>query len=354
LREVTTAILIGDILEGKVDVGYVTYLGYDEIAHHSGTRDWDSFYALSKLDKQFHRLEQARRYAPRPYHLVIQSDHGQSNGATFLQRYGISLEDVVRELMPPETRIYSKLSSNEDHFGQAIQDPLQDGKQYLRSRKNLVADEGKSIFNRAVKEIDESPVVKGRVMEYLKRHKMAPSPSKKDLNSEDAQVIVLASGNLGLIYLTDHKKRLSFEQIKAIYPDLIPGLARQEGVGFLMLHSEEYGPLAIDSGGVHYLYDGSLEGEDPLKPFGASAVKHLIRTNSFQYAPDILVNSSYYDDTDEVAAFEELVGSHGGLGGEQSRPFILHPSEWELGAEEIVGAEHLHQVLKKELERLNL
>jgi len=354
LREVTTAILIGDILEGKIDVGYVTYLGYDEIAHHSGTRDWDSFYALSKLDKQFRRLEQAKKYAPRPYYLVVQSDHGQTNGSTFRQRYGKTLEELVQELMPPETRIYSELSSNEDHFGQAIQGPFQDGKQYLRAKKNSVTYQGKSIFNQAVKEIDESPVVKGRVMEYLKRHKMAPTPSKEDLKSEDAQVIVLASGNLGLIYLTEHEKRLSFEQIKTLYPDLIPGLARHEGVGFIMVQSEENGPMAIGYNGVNYLSDGSLEGEDPLKPFGSTAAQHLIRTNTFQYTPDLLVNSTYYVETGEVAAFEELVGSHGGMGGEQSRPFILHPSKWEIGSEEIIGAESLHKVLKKELERLNI
>lgn len=354
LREVTTAILIGDILEGKMDLGYVTYLGYDEIAHHSGTRDWDSFYALRKLDEQFHRLEQAKIYSPRPYYLVVQSDHGQSNGATFLQRYGKTLEDLVRELMPPETLIYSELFSNEDHFGQAIQGPLQDGKQYLRTKKNLVTYQGKYIFNQAVKGIDESPVVKGRVMEYLKRHEIDPTPSNKDLKSEEAQVIVLASGNLGLIYLTEHDKRLSFEQIKILYPDLIPGLIQQEGIGFLMVRSDEHGPLIIGSGGVHYLSDGSLEGDDPLKAFGTGAVQHLIRTNSFQHTPDILVNSTYYSDTGEVAAFEELVGSHGGIGGEQSRPFILHPHKWEIGSEEIIGAEHLHQMLKKELKRLNL
>ena len=35
---------------------------------------------------------------------------------------------------------------------------------------------------------------------------------------------------------------------------------------------------------------------------------------------------SIYDPVkNEVAAFEELVGSHGGIGGEQSFPFISHP-----------------------------
>jgi uncharacterized membrane protein YvlD (DUF360 family) len=354
LREVTTAVVIGDMLEGKVDVAYVTYLGYDEIAHHSGTRDWDAFHALKKLDMQFHRLDNARKYAPRPYHLVVQSDHGQTNGATFLQRYGVSLEDVVRELMPPETRIYSELSSNEDHFGQAIQNPLEDSKSYIKGKGDKVANESKYIFDTTVKKVDEAPLVRGKILDYLQRHQIGEMPHSKDVSSEDAQVIVLASGNLGLIYLTEYSERLTFEQIRTLYPDLIPGLVQHEGVGFVMVNSTEHGPMVMGKEGIHYLQDGTIEGEDPLALFGSRAPEHLRRTNSFKYTPDILVNSFYDSENNEVAAFEELVGSHGGMGGEQTQPFIIYPSEWDMGFEEIVGAEKLHKMLKKQLKHLEI
>lgn len=74
---------------------------------------------------------------------MVQSDHGQTNGATFLQRYGLTLEDLVRNLMPPDTTIYSELSSNEDHFGQMIQNPIEDSKQYIKVKSEMVADETK-------------------------------------------------------------------------------------------------------------------------------------------------------------------------------------------------------------------
>ena len=349
LREVTTAVLIGDMLEGKVDIAYVTYLGYDEIAHHSGVRDWDAFYALKKLDMQFHRLDNARKYAPRPYELVVQSDHGQTNGATFLQRYGQTLEDLVRELIPPETLIYSELSSNEDHFGQAIQNPLEDSKQYIKDKSDRVTYGSKHIFDTTVKKVDEAPIIRGKVLDYLQRHQIGEMPQKKIASSEEAQVIVLASGNLGLIYLTEYVERLTFEQIKALYPDLIPGLVQHDGIGFVMVRSSEQGPMAMGKEGIHYLDDGKIEGEDPLTPFGPRADKHLLRTDGFKYAPDILVNSFYDPEKNEVAAFEELVGSHGGLGGEQTQPFIFHPAEWDIGSKEIIGAENLHKVLKKQL-----
>ena len=55
----------------------------------------DTLEALRKLDQQFGRIDQARRYAPRPYQIVVLSDHGQTQGATFKQRNGYSLEDLV-------------------------------------------------------------------------------------------------------------------------------------------------------------------------------------------------------------------------------------------------------------------
>jgi hypothetical protein len=98
---------------------------------------------------------------------------------------------------------------------------------------------------------------------------------------------------------------------------------------------------------VHYLADGRAAGQDPLAPFSPRAAAHLRRTNGFANAPDILVISMYDQQTGEVAAFEELIGSHGGLGGLQTQPFLLYPSALPHNASRpIVGTAALHQVLK--------
>ena len=81
-------------------------------------------------------------------------------------------------------------------------------------------------------------------------------------------------------------------------------------------------------------------------------MKHLKRNISFKYTPDILVNSFYDSENDEVCAFEELVGSHGGVGGSQSEPFILYPSSWDVPEEEIIGAENIYKLLKENLAKL--
>ncbi len=347
LREITTYTLIGDIINGKVDVAYVTYLGYDEIAHHSGTRDNDAFHALKGLDKQFERLDQAKEYAYRPYYLVVQSDHGQTNGATFRQRYGLTLDDLVRRLMPSHIKFYSKLSSNEDHFSQVITEPGKDAKRYLRDKKDIVIKNSRELGVNTLKTFNKSPIVKGKLADYIKNYKV--KEKKEKVSKEHADVIVLASGNMGLIYLTELSNRLLYEEINELYPDLIPGIVQHEGIGFIMVHSSKYGPLAIGGEGIHYLRDNTVEGKDPLLNFGLRAFEHLMRADNFEYTPDILVNSFYDSEKDEVAAFEELVGSHGGLGGEQSHPFVMYPVEWNLNNVEIIGAEELHGILKSKL-----
>jgi hypothetical protein len=64
-------------------------------------------------------------------------------------------------------------------------------------------------------------------------------------------------------------------------------------------------------------------------------------------APDLYVNSRVEDVTLDIAAFEPLVGAHGGLGGWQDRALLLTPRTLAdvLPAEHLEGADRLHAVL---------
>lgn len=311
MREINTQTLIGDMMVGDIDVAYSTYLGYDEIAHHSGVRNNDSWYALKGMDKQIKRLVNATRYCPRKYQFVIQSDHGQTNGATFKQRYGESFEDFIKSLLPQDMTMFAKMSSNEDHYG--------------------------NTFIPFSKQIDN---LKNR----------SEDDEKKELS--DSEVIVLASGNLAMIYLTQWRHRLTYEEINELFPELISEIVKNEYIGFILVRSSERGDLAIGKNGTYYLDTNEIEGENPLEGFGDNIVQHLKRNSSFKYSPDILVNSFYDSENDEVCAFEELVGSHGGAGGSQSKPFILYPSGWKVPDEDIIGAESIYKILKENLKIL--
>ena len=111
------------------------------------------------------------------------------------------------------------------------------------------------------------------------------------------------------------------------------------------MRSAEHGALVLGATGVRYLSDGRVEGADPLAAFSPTAAQHLARTDGFGNVADIMVGSFYDPMLDEGCAFEELISFHGGLGGPQTRPFILSPASLPLPGEPIIGAAAVHELL---------
>ncbi len=94
-----------------------------------------------------------------------------------------------------------------------------------------------------------------------------------------------------------------------------------------------------------------MEGEDPLASYGELAAPSLLRQAEMPHNGDLVVVSRLDDYTHEVAAFEELVGCHGGIGGWQTEAVLVHPSRWVLN-EPPVGSDAVHEVLIDWLEKL--
>jgi len=322
-RDLQVTSIIADMYAGR-PVAYTTFLGYDEVAHHSGIERPETLATLRQVDRQISRIAAAARDAPRPYRFVVLSDHGQSQGATFLDRYGKSLEDLVREATA------TGVSSLEGDPSEALG---------FIGASLTEASSGDSALSRGVR---RASGLKGEDDEV---HLGADTTAGE--GEELPEVVVMASGCLGLISFPREPGRMSLESIQRRYPGLIDLLRAHEGIGFLLVRSEADGAVVIGSAGVRYLEQDRVEGDDPLAPFGPRAARHVARTSGFEHCPDIVVNSTYWEAGDEVAAFEELVGSHGGMGGTQSHPFLLHPVELELPEEELVGAEHVHVQLRR-------
>ncbi|MEU1025598.1 hypothetical protein ABZ366_26685, partial [Streptomyces sp. NPDC005904] len=165
-----------------------------------------------------------------------------------------------------------------------------------------------------------------------------------------AEPIVLASGNLGLVSFPDVGHRMTREEIDRRHPALLSTLADHPGVGFLLVRSAERGPLVLGARGAEVYLDEEPADLGPLADFGPGAADAVRRTDGFPHAADIMVNSWYDPREGEVLAFEEQIGSHGGLGGAQSRAFLLSPlvlSAPVADGQELVGAEAVHRVLRR-------
>ncbi len=334
MRDLNVALLMADIVEG-VPVSYATFVGYDEVAHHSGIREPDALAVLQRHDRQLARLEYAVAQAPRPYHLVVLSDHGQTQGAPFRGRYGETLEQVVRgALAHGDVRAPVAVDEAWGDMGAVLADARQDS----------------SVGGRALARATRGRAVQGTVALGPNREALAEREVASQAPEED-EAIVLVSGGLGLVYLPLSSERLTIEQISEAHPRLIDVLSAHPGIGFVMVRSREQGALVIGAHGRRRLRDDMVQGEDPLAPFDATAAEHLRRHDRFPHCPDILVNCIYDPITDEVAPFEEFMGSHGGLGGPQTHPFAVIPMQWSEPSEPIVGVEAMHAQLNHWLAR---
>jgi hypothetical protein len=323
LREFNVYLLMAEMFGGAPAI-YTTFVGYDVMAHHAGPTRPDALRLLRDLDRRIALLVRAAGDAPRPYHFVLLSDHGQSFGATFKQKYNITLEDLVQSLLSGEETV----------------------------RAYVGTGEGWGHLNTLLSEAVKYETLTGRAVRRMLRKRTRDGyvdvePPPEGTEQDPGNVVVCTSGNLGLVYFADRPGRVSFEAIAVDYPRLIEGLVGHPGVGFVMVYSTQHGPLVLGDSGVRYLKDDRVEGTDPLAHFGENAADHLRRLDTFPHVGDLVVNSVYDPGTDEVAAFEELVGSHGGLGGDQTEPFLMYPAGWSGGENRITNPNDVYWLLRR-------
>jgi hypothetical protein len=333
LRDFNT-IMVGEALAAGARSIYVDYVDYDAVAHHAGIMRPESLDALVGLDGLLGRLEKVAEAAPRDYHIVVLSDHGQSQGEVFADRFGESLSDLVSRLAGTE------VAGTEVNTEGA-------------SRVDVLTEEQPALIAHALRAGSSDTVEQAEAEEADAQDAMtgASGGAAAAPGSTDQPLLVFGSGNLGLVYAGGESHRLTRRELEERWPALVPGLAGHEGVAFVVVGTAD-GPVAVGPRGEHRLRDGVVVGTDPLTPFRPEAAAFLLRASSMPEAPDIAVNSLLDASTGEVAAFEGLVGCHGGLGGWQDRAMIVWPSDLPRPPEHLVGADAVHRQMVAWLEHL--
>ncbi len=320
IRDLNTTLVADAMLKGRRSI-YVDFVDYDAVAHHAGILQPESLDALAGIDAALAQIEAIAEVAPRKYHIVVLSDHGQSQGEIFADRYGEDLATLVSRLS--ETASIAAVENAE----------------------------GSGALNSMVAGNASQDSMMGRALGRASGRITADTFETPEPDQQKDEFIVFGSGNLGLIYVAGEQERLSRDQLDERFPALIAGLVAHPGVGFTVVNTIEHGPVALGPGGEHRVRDGVVIGLDPLARFGAHAPEFVLRAATMAEAPDIYVNS-LVDDLDEVAAFESLVACHGGLGGWQDRGMVVHPVDLEMPTDMVLGADALHDVLVGWLESL--
>ncbi|MFI7608439.1 alkaline phosphatase family protein [Micromonospora sp. NPDC049366] len=339
--------LIAEQMARGAPVIFCDFVDYDEVAHHAGPARPEAMAALEALDHTLGILERLAAQAARRYHLVVLSDHGQSQGATFRQRYGESLAQVVARLAAP-ARIPSPRDAEADAAAAPVDAEAAGGVEQW-GRVNLLLTEvaGRGGVTAAA--------TRAAVRARSDGPEIALGPADREAEAashSDPETVVVASGNLAMIYLPRHPGRLTRERIDAAAPGLVDGLTAHPGIGVVVVDTSA-GPVALGRDGRHRLRDGHVDGDDPLAAYGPRARWDLLRHQEMDHVGDLVVISAVDPSLDEVAAFEELVGCHGGLGGWQTDALLIHPADWPQD-DVLVGPEAVHDQLLAWLRRLGL
>jgi uncharacterized membrane protein YvlD (DUF360 family) len=340
LRSLNTALVIEEMCRGT-SVIYVDYTDYDEIAHHTGPERSESLDALDGVDQVLGLMERAARDAPRPYRFIVLSDHGQTLGATFRQRTGQTLEEVIRDAMGGSRAVLAATGPSAPAQLNAL----------LTETSGMRGPAG-AVTRAAVRrrrsegyvELGEQPAAGASLLRARDEGGAAAEGEGGAAEGEAGppELVVCASGNLALVSFPLLPGRASRERIEERYPGLVDKLVNEPDIGLVMVRGEREGAVVLGSRGTHHLHPERVKGSDPLEVYGPHALEGLRRLDAMPECGDLVIVSAYYQETGEVAAFEELIGSHGGLGGDQTRPFILHPADWAV-EEELVGAPAVFQ-----------
>ncbi|GAB3911563.1 hypothetical protein GCM10029964_117780 [Kibdelosporangium lantanae] len=288
-RDVVVSAIIEDILEGR-PVVYADFLGYDEVAHHSGIERFDAKAVLRGIDQQIGRLHRATRLGPRPYHLVILSDHGQTQGWAFTDRFGESIESYVGRLCGGTPTAPAKRRNTTEGW-----------------QMNAALAEGGLIARRLRSRVERAEV-------HEERHR-TPEGTPGEVARVAPGVVCVVSGHIAMVSFTEHEGRVPLETIETEYPELLPTLVDHPGIGFMLVQSKEFGPVVLGRDGLHRLATGVTIGTDPLRDYGPHAPDLIRRVATFPHCADIMINSNYDPDTEMASPSNPTSGPTEGWAG---------------------------------------
>ncbi len=315
LRELQTFGVIADIYAG-VPYIYTTYSGYDELAH-----------------KRIGEVMRMLRHAPGArYELILLSDHGQTPGYPFHNKFGATLGETVSSFLREHQT--AAVSSGSIDFTRAQLD-------YLKQELDARPKRWRYQLYRSTKDFIQNKI-----------RDLVPETLKVD---QEGGVVVTYSSSLAHLYITGEPRRLNAGEVEQAQPRLLRFLSQHQGIGFLLAKGEGDEACLFHHGGkVCGTPESPPEAAELefLRPYGdpLALFSELWRFASSDKCGDLIIFGAY--DGERIACFDDQVGGHGSVGGEQQQPFLILPVGHPLLAEEqLTGYAMLHNQVFTPLRR---
>jgi hypothetical protein len=351
-QEIITFGVQMDIYRGAPAI-YLNNVVYDEVAHDVGPAHLEAFKAIRGIDRQVAQIDRMiTRYGQGSYDLYILSDHGMSPSVPFKERFGLSLGDYILEQIGRPIVLHERWGSPAHALVQAqfLLDELGGLEERLSPRSAAVVRAVREYFGRGLPE-DPDKKTPALATEFGRHSDDGRGRDQWDLERH-SDVVVRVSGPLAHIYFNVSEQRLNLSEIALLYPALLNHLIDHPGIG-LVAGREREETVMMSQSGTLTVNDATsrLQGDHPLDGLAdpatqAARIDHLA---SFPRSGDLIVLGAWNNGT--VVTFEDQIGTHGGLGGPQEKPFILYPSEIEWPSGTISNPCDLYPIFARYLDR---
>jgi hypothetical protein len=334
VRELQTMAVLLDLYLG-VPIIYTTYMQYDELAHHFGPSSRQALSDLKRTDARVAELwRMITRGAGRGYDLVILSDHGMTPSVSYRVRFKETLGTTINRMLSgvyPATPYTSHADASEyaDVGAQVLEAVAQVAPpEYVRVR-------------RAVR----------RARDWVRSHYGLSEiflPEKYRVDTEH-DVVATYSSCLAHVYFADDPRPLDRADIlsDARRSRLLTALIAHPGIGVVLTRARE--AVYIESAAGRAMIDRGtyirLGGDDPLALYGNDprALNAIARLVHQPNGGDLVLFGAY-DGTD-IICFDDQVGAHGCIGGDQTYPFVMTPSTLDLADTPLNDARDIHAAI---------
>ena len=166
------------------------------------------------------------------------------------------------------------------------------------------------------------------------------------------RVEITYSGGLAHVYFADVPGRMTSQELDKRFPGLAKNVAAIDGVGIAMLKGVDGGELVTRDGSFRLRAPLATETRALLERFDDPDVlgTQLRRLNSFERSGDLVVFGAY--DGRLQVNFEDQVGGHGSIGGDQLHPFVLAKNEWGFETSPVTNTSELYPMLVRLRDRV--
>jgi len=376
-REIVTAGTRVDMLRG-VPVIYSCYIGYDVVGHHSGPVSRNSLRVLRGIDAAIGRLLATRSWTDRQYDLVFLSDHGMSGCQPVAEAFDHDFESWV-----------------EAWWRQGVQAaPMYqiDRRRVQRRRRRAIRRRGGNLLGRFAGGVARRSSgffrTWGRIGAWVLE--MGSSGAIKlgdrffEVEGDDSgapRVLAISCGPLAQLWVRDVERRLQRHELEALCPGFVQALADHPavecvitregdelvvqgryGTAYLRLTPRDAGP---DAGSERPDPVLRVEGTNPLEIYDEPGIvaRQIASFASMEECGDLICFAASFQPDSlrdatpgalgerHVYTFENQLGTHASVGGDQGYPFIMLHRSVDFDPSGIVEASDLYPFLNAYVQR---